>query len=90
MEAQHRNDWEAENEAIRVYNEDIALAVEVGDNGTRELLESILVDEEAHLVVLLLIANAVQNAMVGPDTSLTGDRIGYDYIARWAREVPLG
>jgi bacterioferritin len=49
VEAQHRNDWEAENEAIRVYNEDIALAVELGDNGTRELLESILVDEEAHI-----------------------------------------
>jgi bacterioferritin len=49
VEAQHRNDWEAENEAIQVYNEDIALAVELGDNGTRELLESILVDEEAHI-----------------------------------------
>jgi len=49
VEAQHRNDWEAENEAIRVYNEDIRLAVELGDNGSRELLESILVDEEAHI-----------------------------------------
>jgi bacterioferritin len=49
VEAQHRNDWEAENEAIRVYNADIALAVELGDNGTRELLESILVEEEAHI-----------------------------------------
>jgi bacterioferritin len=49
VEAQHRNDWEAENEAIRMYNEDVRLAVELGDNGTRELLESTLVDEEAHI-----------------------------------------
>jgi bacterioferritin len=49
VEAQHKNDWQAENDAIKSYNEDISLAVELGDNGTRELLESILVDEEAHI-----------------------------------------
>ena len=49
VEAQHKNDWNAENDAIRLYNEDIRLAVELGDNGTRELLESILVEEEAHI-----------------------------------------
>ncbi len=36
--------------------------------GKRELGQMTLPD----LVVILLIANAVQNAMVGPDTSLTG------------------
>ncbi len=36
--------------------------------GKRELGQMTLFD----LVVILLIANAVQNAMVGPDTSLTG------------------
>lgn len=46
---QHKNDLRAESEAIRAYNEGIHLAVEVGDNGTRELLESILKDEEEHL-----------------------------------------
>lgn len=46
---QHANDRIAEEGAIRAYNEVIRLAVEVGDNGTRELLESILVDEEEHL-----------------------------------------
>jgi bacterioferritin len=30
----------------KAYNEGIRLAVKVSDNGTRELLESILVDEE--------------------------------------------
>ena len=33
---QLKNDWEAENTAIAAYNEGIRLAVEVGDNGSRE------------------------------------------------------
>lgn len=45
----HINDHAAEAAAIRGYNESIRLAVEVGDNGTRELLESILKDEEKHI-----------------------------------------
>ena len=47
--AQHTSDWAAEEGAIKAYNEGIRLAVEVGDNGTRELLESILADEEEHI-----------------------------------------
>ncbi len=49
VEAQHKNDWAAEDGAIKAYNEGIRLAVEVSDNGTRELLESILKDEEEHI-----------------------------------------
>jgi bacterioferritin len=49
VEAHHHNDWEAENGAIHAYNDAIKLAVEVGDNGTREMLESILKDEEDHI-----------------------------------------
>jgi len=49
VEKQHKNDRKAEETAIRDYNSDIRLAVELGDNGTRELLESILVDEENHI-----------------------------------------
>jgi bacterioferritin len=45
----HENDRKAEESAIMGYNESIRLAVEVGDNGTRELLEAILKDEEAHI-----------------------------------------
>jgi bacterioferritin len=45
----HANDWSAEEAAIKGYNESIRLAVEVGDNGTRELLEAILKDEEDHI-----------------------------------------
>jgi len=46
---QHKNNWKAEAGAVKAYNEGIRLSVEVGDNGTRELLESILKDEENHI-----------------------------------------
>jgi bacterioferritin len=49
VESHHKNDWEAENGAIQAYNTGIKLAVDLGDNGTREMLESILKDEEAHI-----------------------------------------
>ena len=39
----------SEVETISLYNNGIKLAAEVGDSGTRELLESILKDEEGHL-----------------------------------------
>jgi bacterioferritin len=47
--AQFKNDWAAENTAIKAYNKGIRQAVELGDNGTREMLESILKDEEVHI-----------------------------------------
>jgi len=47
--AQLENDLSAELGAIQAYNDGIRQAVETGDNGTRELMESILVDEEEHL-----------------------------------------
>ncbi len=46
---QHTNDPAAEVGAVKAYNDGIKLAAEAGDNGTRELLESILKDEEDHL-----------------------------------------
>ena len=47
--SQVKNDWKAEEGAVKAYNAGIRLCVELGDNGTRELLESILKDEEAHI-----------------------------------------
>ena len=47
--AQHENDCAAEETAIKAYNDGIRLAVEVGDNGTRDLLEEILEEEEVHI-----------------------------------------
>ncbi len=49
VDAMHRNDRAAEQTAINNYNAGIRLAVELGDNGTREMLESILKDEEDHI-----------------------------------------
>ena len=49
VEAQVKNDWDAEAGAVKAYNDGIAQAVQVGDNGTRELLESTLKDEEDHI-----------------------------------------
>jgi bacterioferritin len=49
VDTHHKNDHEAEEMAIKAYNDGIRLAVEVGDNGTRDLLEEILEDEEEHI-----------------------------------------
>lgn len=43
------SDEEAETSAIKAYNETIAAAVQAGDNGTRELIARILLDEERHV-----------------------------------------
>jgi bacterioferritin len=49
VQAQLQNDWAAEEGAIKAYNEGVRQAVELGDNGTRALLEGILGDEEDHI-----------------------------------------
>jgi bacterioferritin len=49
VQAQHQNDHAAEEGAIHEYNLGIRLAMEVGDNGSRELFDSILKDEEEHI-----------------------------------------
>lgn len=49
VESHHANDLTLENEAVKAYNADIQFATEVGDAGTRELLKSILVEEEEHI-----------------------------------------
>jgi uncharacterized membrane protein YcaP (DUF421 family) len=57
--------WEIVLRTTAVY---LALLVGLRLAGKRELGQMTIFD----LVVLLLLANAVQNAMVGPDTSLVG------------------
>ena len=49
VEAQLKNDRAAEEGAIKAYNDGIRLCLEIGDNGTRELIDSNLVDEEHHI-----------------------------------------
>jgi bacterioferritin len=46
---QFDNDLAAEMGAIRAYNSAIKLAAEVGDNATKEILDSILNDEDDHV-----------------------------------------
>jgi bacterioferritin len=46
---QIKNDRDAEAGAVKSYNAGIKVCVEAADNGTRELLESILKDEEDHI-----------------------------------------
>ena len=48
VDQQFRNDLDAELSAIRMYNDAVKLAADSGDNGTREMLEKILKDEEEH------------------------------------------
>jgi bacterioferritin len=49
VEIQLRHDLEAEAEAIKAYNDGIRLCMELGDHGSRELIEDNLEDEEEHL-----------------------------------------
>jgi bacterioferritin len=49
VQTQLENDLQSELGADKSYNEAIRQAAELGDNGTRELLESILKDEEEHI-----------------------------------------
>lgn len=49
VDAQLKNDLAAELEAIQMYNEGIRLCLELGDNGSRDLLDANLHDEEEHL-----------------------------------------
>lgn len=49
VEQQFKNDCDAEVEANKSYNDSIGLCTDAGDNGSMELLKSILMDEEKHL-----------------------------------------
>lgn len=52
VEKQIANDWVAEDDAIKAYNAAIVLAGELGDNGTANILQGILDEEEAHMEIL--------------------------------------
>jgi len=44
-----QNDRQAEDDAIRMYNEAVGLTSKLNDNGSKILVESILTDEEEHI-----------------------------------------
>jgi bacterioferritin len=45
----HANDLAQEIDAVKAYNDSIRVCVELKDEGTKELLEAILTDEEGHV-----------------------------------------
>jgi len=65
----HEFDHVAEEVAIRGYNESIRIAAELGDNGTREILQSILTQEEGHIDEIE--AQLAQMAQMGVQNYLT-------------------
>jgi bacterioferritin len=69
VEAQLKNDLAAEDGAVKSYNVGVRLAAELGDNGTREMLEEILKDEEEHLDWLE--AQLIQIEQMGIQTYLS-------------------
>jgi bacterioferritin len=49
VKAQLQNDLQVEYDAVKRLNEGVATCVNAGDNGSRDLLEGILTDEEEHI-----------------------------------------
>jgi bacterioferritin len=66
VEDQLKFDHQAELGADKGYNDGIALAVAEGDNGSRELFESILKDEEVHLDWLEAQMDQIAQMGIGP------------------------
>jgi bacterioferritin len=60
VKAQFSNDLNVEYDAVKRLNEGIRLCVAAGDNGSRELLQRILVDEEHHIDYLEAQLHAIQ------------------------------
>jgi uncharacterized membrane protein YcaP (DUF421 family) len=61
----------------------LALLLGLRLTGTRQLGQMSTFD----FVLLLIIANAVQNAMVGPDTSLAGGLVAAGVLIAWHRAI---
>ena len=49
VKEQFENDLKLEMSGVKAYNEPIDLCIQLKDNGTRELLEPILVESEEHV-----------------------------------------
>src|SRR6266576_4825924 len=71
------------NVALRTTVVYLALLAALRLTGTRQLGQMSTFD----LVLLLIIANAVQNAMVGPDTSLAGGLVAAAVLIGWHRVI---
>ncbi len=58
------SDHAAEEGAIKAYNDAIALAGEVGDFATREVLESILQDEDRHIDEIEMLLDQIEQMTI--------------------------
>jgi bacterioferritin len=77
VKEQIQNDLNLELDAIPRLNQGIALAVQVGDNGTRELLTRILTDEEHHVDYLEAQLHVIQE--IGIENYLAQQIHGEDH-----------
>jgi bacterioferritin len=77
VKEQIQNDLALEVDAIPRLNNGIALAVQVGDNGSRELLTKILTDEEHHVDFLEAQLHIIQE--IGLDNYLAQQIHGEDH-----------
>ena len=66
----HTNDLAAEVDAVKAYNESIRVCTELKDDGSKEMLEAILSDEEDH--VDWLEAQLAQIEQAGRENYLAG------------------
>jgi bacterioferritin len=49
VKQQLENDMQLELNAVEMYNQAVAIATEEGDNGSRDLLQKLVMDEEEHV-----------------------------------------
>ncbi|MDL2225130.1 bacterioferritin [Eubacteriales bacterium OttesenSCG-928-M02] len=71
--AQVDNDWNAENNTIKAYNEAIILAGEVKDYATRDILVEILNDEDRHIDELEEMQDQMEQMTLGIFLSTQAD-----------------
>jgi bacterioferritin len=76
VKEQLENDLALEMRGVKTYNEAITLAVQLKDNGSRELMNEILVDSEEHVDWLEAQLNLI--ATVGPERYLAEQMSGDD------------
>lgn len=60
VEQQLRNDLQLEYDAVKRLNDGVRICMEAGDNGSKDLVESILRDEEEHVDWLEAQLHAIQ------------------------------
>ena len=82
MTFENRGSWIGQI-SDRLQDANPALLAGLRLTGTRQLGQMSTFD----LVLLLIIANAVQNAMVGPDTSLAGGLVAAGVLIGWHRVI---